>query len=145
MIGCVARRITDSYLKFITNLIVFTHSSEHSVIYMASVTLKKEECKTFAVTEKCVTTQDNSNEEDILTLFNNLKAEENNLDEQKENLKSLLQQLEIKAKEEVEKQKRKVEKLNSEVSDLKRKCEKFSKISKMINSDSSLGRSQAGL
>ncbi len=106
---------------------------------MASVTLKKEERKTFAAEERYVATQDSSNEDDILTTFNNLKAEENNLDEQKENLKSLLQQLEIKAKEEVEKEKRKVEKLNSEISDLKRKCEKFSKISKMINSDSSLG------
>jgi hypothetical protein len=112
---------------------------------MASVTLKKEEHKSFAAEKAYITTQDSSNEEDILTTFNNLKAEENNLDEQKENLKSLLQQLEIKAKEEVEKEKRKVERLNSEVLDLKRKCEKFSRISKTINSDSALGRSQAGL
>jgi polyhydroxyalkanoate synthesis regulator phasin len=104
---------------------------------MASVTLKKEEHKTFAVEKGCVPIQDSSNEEDILTTFNDLKAEENDLDEQKENLKSLLQQLEIKAQEQVEKQKRKVEKLNSEVSDLKRKCEKFSKFSKTVSSDSS--------
>jgi len=114
-----------------------SHSSEHSVIYMASVTLKKEEHKTFAVEESCVANQDSSNEDDILTTFNDLKTEENDLDEQKENLKSLLQQLELKAKEEVEKEKRKVEKLNSEVLALKRKCEKFSKISKTISSDSS--------
>jgi hypothetical protein len=109
---------------------------------MSNVTLKKEDRKTFTVEEECVAIQDNSNEDDILTMFNSLKAEESNLAEKRENLKALFQQLESKAKEEVEKKKRKVEKLNSEISDLKRKCEKFAKY---INSDSSLGRSQAGL
>ena len=109
---------------------------------MASLTLKKEDRKTFVVEEGCAANQDGSNENDILTSFDSLEAEENSLSEQKENLKALLQQLENKANEEFERKKRKVERLNSEVSDLKRKCEKFAKL---INSKSTLERSQADL
>jgi hypothetical protein len=102
--------------------------------------LKKEERKTFAVQEACSATEDGLNEDSFLVSLHNLKQEDDILSEQKEKLEALLQQLETKAKEEYEKEKRKVDRLNSEVSVLKRKCEKFANF---INSESTLGRSQA--
>jgi polyhydroxyalkanoate synthesis regulator phasin len=109
---------------------------------MANPTLKKEEedRNTLDTQEGCLASQNSSNE-DILNSIQSLEVDEARLTEQKEQLTALLNQLEIKAKEEVEKRKRKVKRLNSEVSDLKRRCEKFTR---WINSESVLECSQAG-
>jgi hypothetical protein len=110
---------------------------------MANVTLRKEERKTsYPQGEGYLTSQNDSNDEDIFNSFQSLKVDETSLTEQKEHLTTLLNQLETKAKEEVEKRKRKVDKLNSEISDLKRRCEKFAS---WINTSSTLECSQAGL
>jgi hypothetical protein len=107
---------------------------------MTTVTLKKEERKALSLQDGCVEIQDRSNEDNIFNSLHSLEIEEKNLIEQKENLKVLLQQLESKAKGEIEKRSRKIDGLNSEVSDLKRKCKKFAN---WVNSDSSLGSSEA--
>lgn len=107
-----------------------------------TVTLKKEERKTFCAQEGYLVSKNSSNDEDLLNSFQSLEVDEARLTEQKEHLTGLLNTLEIKAKEEVEKRKRKVERLNSEVTDLKRRCEKFAS---WTNSESILECSQAGL
>ncbi|MGZ3634372.1 MAG: hypothetical protein ACXVAJ_08640 [Parachlamydiaceae bacterium] len=107
---------------------------------MTTVTIKKEERKALSLQDGCVGIQDSSNEDNIFNSLHSLEIEEKNLIEQKENLKALLQQLESKAKEEIEKRSRKIEGLNSDVSDLKRKVKKFAN---WVNSDSSLGSSEA--
>jgi hypothetical protein len=109
---------------------------------MTNLTLKKEERKTICAQEGHVTSQNSSNEEDILNSFQRLVVDEAGLTEQKEHLTALLNKLENKAKEEVDKRKLVVERLNSEVADLKRRCEKFAS---WINSESILECSQAGL
>jgi hypothetical protein len=109
---------------------------------MANATLKKEELTTLCAQEGYVTSQNSSNEEDILNSFQRLEVDEARLTEQKEHLTALLNKLENKAKEEVDKRKRIVERLNSEVADLKRRCEKFAS---WINSESIQECSQAGL
>jgi hypothetical protein len=103
---------------------------------MANVTLIEEERDTPCVQEGYATIQNSTNDEDILNSFNILEIEETRLAEQKKHLKALLNQLETKAKEAFEKRKRKVERLNSEVSDLRRRCEKFTK---WLSSESTLG------
>jgi polyhydroxyalkanoate synthesis regulator phasin len=109
---------------------------------MANVTLEEEERDTPCVQEGSPTIHNSTNDEDILNSFNILEIEETRLSEQKEHLKALLSQLETKAKDAFEKRRRKVDRLNSEVSDLRRRCEKFSK---WLNSESALECSQAGL
>jgi hypothetical protein len=109
---------------------------------MANLTLKKEERKTLCAQEGYVTSQNNSNDEDILNSFQSLEVDEARLTEQKEHLTALLNKLENKANEEVDKRKRIVERLNSEVADLKLRCEK---LASWIDSESILECSQAGL
>jgi hypothetical protein len=92
---------------------------------MANATLKREEGKTPYAQGMYTTSQNSTNDEEILDSFQSLEVDEARLSEQKEHLTILLNQLEIKAKEEFEKRKQRVERLNSEVSDLKRRCEKF--------------------
>jgi polyhydroxyalkanoate synthesis regulator phasin len=94
---------------------------------MANLTLKREDRRISYEQGGYSASQNSPNEDEILRSFIGLEVDEARLTEQKEHLKTLLDQLEVKAKEKLEKRKRSVEKLNSEVSDLKRRCERFSK------------------
>jgi hypothetical protein len=102
---------------------------------MANVILKKEERKTSYAQAAYLTSQSDSNGEDIFGFLQSLQDDEARLTEQKENLATLLNQLQNKAKEEVEKRKRKVQILISEVLDLKQRCEKFASL---VNTASTL-------
>jgi hypothetical protein len=115
--------------------------SEYSVISMTTVTIKKEDRKTFGLQDECVEIQYGSNEDAVFNSLNSIDTEEKNLIAKRGALKALLQQLESKAEEEIEKRKCRVESLNSEVSELMSKCKKFASL---VNSDSALGRSKAG-